>query len=473
MKKTIDVAGAVRRRRLLWWSARLATALVIILMLADLAVGTLGALAGARVALPLVVHLAFVIAMITVAAYAFRSLHARMFIALIGIYYLDIIAYSALAGGNDFEPAQTPLFKLYALDQIFALGTFCKLGVVASDLPCSSLPALGMVAVIHTPLILMLIALGMRKDPTLRTLLAEDRGAPLAGSLKHRFLRFKLYAFDPLGLILLALAGLWFWFILQQADKAVEIFELTGISLNGRALEQALLPLLFITIGALPAVWLFRTGIRRLRVDANSALRIDRRSPTLLLRSFADDNRSIWPSGLVRMVQLRRMRLEEAISITLAQRGPFIGIGAPGEELPQLGAHRAYFADDEWQQAIRDWLERSDLVILVAGLTPWVQWELRTILGENRVGKLIVVLPPDAPGGIEARHRLVADCFADTPWAAHLKDAGFERTLAILLAPGGNVTLIESAKRTEADYDFGLKAALLVQASTARTAPAR
>lgn len=42
-------------------------------------------------------------------------------------------------------------------------------------------------------------------------------------------------------------------------------------------------------------------------------------------------------------------RCEEILCKRLSLVGLCIAIGAPGDNLPPLGAARGYFADDEWQ----------------------------------------------------------------------------------------------------------------------------
>lgn len=70
---------------------------------------------------------------------------------------------------------------------------------------------------------------------------------------------------------------------------------------------------------------------------------------------------------------VRRRRLEEAVSAQLSAWGPFIAIGQPGEELPDLGTFRAYFKDDEWQKAIVNWVCDCKLVVRILGMTDSVK----------------------------------------------------------------------------------------------------
>jgi hypothetical protein len=38
----------------------------------------------------------------------------------------------------------------------------------------------------------------------------------------------------------------------------------------------------------------------------------------------------------------------------------------------RLGALRAYYADEDWQGVILEWLKRADLILLVAGTSPLI-----------------------------------------------------------------------------------------------------
>jgi hypothetical protein len=84
--------------------------------------------------------------------------------------------------------------------------------------------------------------------------------------------------------------------------------------------------------------------------------------------------------------------LEQALARIVQPYGPFIAIGRPGESVPPLGAARFYVED--WQAAVRSVAESSRLVILVAGQTPGVLWELDHLLGTTTRDRLVIVFPP-------------------------------------------------------------------------------
>lgn len=83
-------------------------------------------------------------------------------------------------------------------------------------------------------------------------------------------------------------------------------------------------------------------------------------------------------------------RLRENLAVAVAPIGPFIAIGTPDEPLPQLGAACAYFTTETWQSAVTEWVDAAQLIIIVAGPTPWVRWELDTSLERHAWSKLII-----------------------------------------------------------------------------------
>ncbi len=125
-----------------------------------------------------------------------------------------------------------------------------------------------------------------------------------------------------------------------------------------------------------------------------------------------------------------------------------------------LPAYRAYFDDHTWQQAVRDWIAKSRLVIMVAGLTEWIQWELRTLIGENKVGNLIVVFPPTDPEATAARLDLLRRCFSDSPWQQGLAALAPTFLLAVMLSDDGAVAAVTGRRRDELEYEFAVLACL-------------
>ena len=125
-------------------------------------------------------------------------------------------------------------------------------------------------------------------------------------------------------------------------------------------------------------------GSRFLAVGAQELLDQDQRPPVLYLRSFAADRKISFA--------------ERVLAEMLAKLGPVVAIGRPDEIVPRLGAARLYVPEADWQRTVSLLLERSRLVLLVAGRTPGLNWEIQECRRLVPPDKLIVVVPNDADG---------------------------------------------------------------------------
>src|SRR5439155_16327231 len=59
----------------------------------------------------------------------------------------------------------------------------------------------------------------------------------------------------------------------------------------------------------------------------------------------------------------------------------------------QIGAARALLSEAEWQNVVLEWMDRAQLLILMAGVTHWVEWELCQVVARGYTRKLIVMFP--------------------------------------------------------------------------------
>jgi hypothetical protein len=222
--------------------------------------------------------------------------------------------------------------------------------------------------------------------------------------------------------------------------------------------------LVIYVIVVLLVVLLVRYLRRRFSVDAQSRLERDRRPPVLLLRSFADDNARIKPKSLIAAMQRRRLRLEEVASNLLSGLGPFVAIGKPGEKLPQLGAARAYVSEDAWQVQVLQWMAQARIILLIAGVTPWVKWELSQIKEQRYQHKLIVLLPP----GTAQEHRQRLSILSEV---LDIPDAGLppgQETRAIHFSAGGIPVFIASRSARQIGYELSLLNAMSAVISAPR-----
>lgn len=124
-------------------------------------------------------------------------------------------------------------------------------------------------------------------------------------------------------------------------------------------------------------ILLYRQGHRHFVMTARQAETDDPRPPILYLRSFKDD--------------LAMRAHEEALSRILCEFGPFVAIGDPTEALPHLDASRDYVLDTEWQAIVVARMKRSQLVILLAGETAGLAWELEQCRQELDPSRLVIL----------------------------------------------------------------------------------
>jgi hypothetical protein len=216
-----------------------------------------------------------------------------------------------------------------------------------------------------------------------------------------------------------------------------------------------LLPL----IGAfLLARALWRVG-RRLNLRRRNEIILRDKPPVLLLRSFTDDVAGIPSSMLIQRLVRRRKRLEEMIGAQLTTAGPFVAIGKPGERLPQLGASRLYVGDSEWQAVVESYIARSDLIILIAGKTHWVQWELANVLRQGRIAGLLIVFPRITEADRNERWQNLKPAFCDTAWSAAMERVDIASALAVFVAADRGFVVVKSRKANESDYETALRVA--------------
>jgi len=102
-------------------------------------------------------------------------------------------------------------------------------------------------------------------------------------------------------------------------------------------------------------------------------------------------------------------------------------------------------------------IEASDLIVMVVGVTEWLRWELKQIVARQRVGDLILVLPPPQvavdQAGLKQRWDNAVTSFASTPWHDALRDVPVVRTLALSLRPDGTVLAVTGSGRLMQDYE--------------------
>jgi len=81
---------------------------------------------------------------------------------------------------------------------------------------------------------------------------------------------------------------------------------------------------------------------------------------------------------------------EDKLVSVLDNFGPVVAVGMPGEEIPPLGAVRLYFEDTEWRNKVEALIMISQLVVIEAGFTDALEWEISTAIRAHRPGQIII-----------------------------------------------------------------------------------
>jgi hypothetical protein len=215
--------------------------------------------------------------------------------------------------------------------------------------------------------------------------------------------------------------------------------------------------ILVVAVLALASV-VWRIG-QRLNLRHRNAIILQDKPPVLLLRSFADDADRIPSSRLTQRLFRRRKRLEETIADELAKAAPFVAIGKPGERLPQIGASRIYVSDSDWQQVVTSYIERANLIIVIAGKTHWVQWELANVLTRGLISRLLIIFPRIDEAERLARWNNLRTAFDGTDFAAAAARLDIAHALAIFVGDGREFVTVKNRKATQSDYETALRVA--------------
>ncbi len=161
------------------------------------------------------------------------------------------------------------------------------------------------------------------------------------------------------------------------------------------------------------AVYLVRTWWQvNHQATVEEAMKHDPRPPILYLRPFKADgirfssfrvwadraNRFVGSLNINRMMDSENepptsLRAGEELIVSLIDLlGPVVAIGKPGERVPPVGAARLYLGD-EWRDVVRDYMKKSQLVILFAGSTTHFAWEIGHLFQQDPFVPTFLFLP--------------------------------------------------------------------------------
>jgi|GEM_PF-6302587 len=174
--------------------------------------------------------------------------------------------------------------------------------------------------------------------------------------------------------------------------------------------------------------------------------------PILFLRGFDDDQcafrRPTWQL-LARWLDLWsfRQNLDETLVDELAQFGPVIALGRPGDKHTPFGAQRHYSDDADWQRTLAAAAHAAQVIVLVASDSPGVKWEYDLLKNASMLDKVLLVFRPDTLHTAANRH--AAEWFC--PGAGMiLDDVVAANRRPVSLRRSGGVPLMTVAHTTNA-----------------------
>jgi hypothetical protein len=118
----------------------------------------------------------------------------------------------------------------------------------------------------------------------------------------------------------------------------------------------------------------------------NSPLR-DSKPDILYLRSFQTD-----PSTMSRQLMSGLTTEEEELASVLRPFGDMVAIGQPGERLPVPGATKMYADQSEWKAVVLDRMSTAPLVVIRAGNTPGLLWEMGQAVQTLEPKRLLILV---------------------------------------------------------------------------------
>jgi hypothetical protein len=156
--------------------------------------------------------------------------------------------------------------------------------------------------------------------------------------------------------------------------------------------------------------------------------------------------------------------------------GPFIAVGSPKDKVPQLGAARKLLSDGEWQHSVTRWMEEASVIVMYAGTTHWVGWELKQIVDGGFTEKLILLFPPVLPfpgfrhrswlrkqmPDVLKRFDTTKAAFAGTAWEAAWNEvASPETVICVRFLADGKLAVTRSTRRSKDAYELAAELAHL------------
>ncbi len=172
--------------------------------------------------------------------------------------------------------------------------------------------------------------------------------------------------------------------LLQMAGCVIAfVIVIVGAQIHEALPRNTSRPIALLILGLAFSVLVFfwKWGKQHLVLLAQEVVANDDRPPIVYLRSFADDDQVAAD--------------EEALAAIMDEAGPFVAVGRPGDALPPLGASRFYLPGKDWQRFVSQLLDDAALVLIMAGRTEGLGWEIRRCYEGVDPYCLFVLVPDD------------------------------------------------------------------------------
>ncbi|GAB2984222.1 hypothetical protein [Actinotalea caeni] len=232
--------------------------------------------------------------------------------------------------------------------------------------------------------------------------------------------------------------------------------------------ESMLLVLLGVLVVLVAVAGLDALGRRLRAASLREVLEADPRPPVLYLRSF-DEDRLALPATLHRrglmdtLNVVRRRRFEEAVVVQLQRIGPVVAIAPPGSRLPRIGAARASYGHDEWQEKVTELAGRAAVVVLSAtpdSVREGFGWEIDLVAHRLPHGRVMVVVGPWR-GELRRRWEAFRQHVAALPFFAGLARPDLPDGLLVAAHTGGwGWCAWGATRRTDVTYAVAIDHAL-------------
>jgi len=131
---------------------------------------------------------------------------------------------------------------------------------------------------------------------------------------------------------------------------------------------------------------------RRLRLAKEGPLP-PAKGAVIYLRSFAEDSKTDQGVSSGALGNLGLITEEEQLVASLSSVGSVIAVGRPHEQLPELGATRLHFTQDEWQEGVHKLLREGSVAVIRPGsFSPGVRWEIQQALKQLTPEHLLLIV---------------------------------------------------------------------------------